>query len=69
MQRLDAGQRALFAEVMLLAKRLRLGSLRDWLPCLRLCGIVPDKVVRASGMDQDSRWRKRCDELYRIPRS
>ena len=58
------------ADIMLLAKGLRLGSLRHWRPpCLRLCGIVPDKAVWASGMDQDSRWRKRCDDLYRIPRS
>ena len=54
---------------MLLAKGLRLGSLRDWPPCLRLCGIVPDKALRTSGMDQDSRWRKQCDDLYKIPRS
>ena len=57
------------ADVMLLAKGLRLGSLREWLPCLRLCGIVPDKAVRASGMDQDGRWCTRCNDLYRIPRS
>ena len=57
------------AEVMLLTKGLRLGSLRDWPPCLRLCGIVPNKAVRTSGMDQDNRWRKRYDDPYRIPRS
>ena len=57
------------ADVMLLAKGLRPGSLRDWPPCLRLCGIVPNKAVRTGGMDQDSRWRRRCDDLYRIPRS
>ena len=34
-----------------------------------LCGIVPHKAVRTSGIDQDSRRRKRCDDLYRIPRS
>ena len=57
------------ADVMLLARGLRLGSLRDRPPCLRLCGIVLEKVVRTSGMDHDSRWRKRCNRLYRIPRS
>ena len=57
------------ADVMLLANGLRLGSLRDWPPCLRLCGIMPDKAVRTIGMDQDSRWRKRCDDLYGVPRS
>ena len=36
----------------LLAKGLRLGSPQDWPLCLRLCGIVPDKVVRTRGMDQ-----------------
>ena len=31
---------------------------------------MPDKAVRASGMGQeDSRWHKRCDDLYCIPRS
>ena len=58
------------ADVMLLAEGIRLGSSRDWPPCLRLCaGIVPESVVKTSGMDQDSRWRKRCKELYHILRS
>ena len=51
------------ADVMLLAK-----AVRDWPPCLRSCAIVPESMVKAKGMDQDSRRRKRCQELYRIPR-
>ena len=48
---------------MLLAKALRIGSLSEWPACLKLCGILPDKTVRVSGMGEDARWRKRCLEL------
>ena len=57
------------AEVMLLAKGLWLGSLRDWSPRVRLYGIVPHKAVRTNEMDQARRWRKRCGDVYRIPQS
>ena len=63
------GREPFIADVMLVAKGLRLGFPREWLPCLRLCGIVSESVVKTSGMYQDSRWRKRRLELYRIPRS
>ena len=53
---------------MLLAKALRIGSLSEWPACLKLCGILPDKTVRVSGMGEDARWRKRCLELGRVSR-
>ena len=55
-------------EIMLLAKALRIGSLSDWPACLKLCGILPDKLVRESGMGEDARLRKKCLELGRVPR-
>ena len=42
------------ADLMLLARGLQLGALRDWPPCMRLYGIVSEKVVRTIGMDQNS---------------
>ena len=54
-------------EVMRLAKALRLGPLSDWPACLVLCGIIPDKAVQMSGMGEDTRWRKQCLELGRVP--
>ena len=45
----------------------RLDAGRRTLYCRRHA--VSHKAVRASGMDQDSRWCKHCDDLYRIPRS
>ena len=53
---------------MLVAKALRIGSLSEWPACLKLCGILPDKTVRVSGMGEEARWRKRCLELGRVPR-
>ena len=53
---------------MLLAKALHIESLSEWQACLKLCGILPDKTVRVSGMGEDARWRKRCLELGRVPR-
>ena len=55
-------------DIMLLARGLKLGSQREWPTCLQLCGIVPQRVVEASGMGQNSRWRKRRNELNRVPR-
>ena len=53
---------------MLLAKAVKLGSLREWPPCIRLCGIIPDSVVLASGIGEGERWRKRCMDPGRVPR-
>ena len=63
-----AKREPLIAEIMLLAKALKLGSLREWPPCIRLCGIIPDSVVLASGIGEGERWRKRCMDLGRVPR-
>ena len=41
---------------------------REWPPCIRLCGIIPDSVVLASGIGEGERWRKRCMDLGRVPR-
>ena len=56
----------LITEILLLAKALKLDSLRDWPPCIRLYGIIPDGVVRASGIGEGERWRKRCMDLGRV---
>ena len=58
----------LMTEIMLLAKAPKLGSLREWPPCIRLCGIIPDSVVRASSIGEGERWRKRCMDLGKVPR-
>ena len=63
-----AKREPLIAEIMLLAKALKLGSLREWPPCVRLCGIIPDSVVLTSGIGEGERWRKRCMDLGRVPR-
>ena len=63
-----AKREPLIAEMMLLAKALKLGSLREWPLCIRLCGIIPDSVVLASGIGEGERWRKRCMDLGRVPR-
>ena len=55
-------------EIMLVAKAVRIGSLSEWPACLKLCGILPYKTVRVSGIGEDARWRKRCLELGRVPR-
>ena len=62
-----AKREPLITEIMLLAKALKLGSLRDWPPCIRLCGIIPGSVVQASGIGEGERWRKRCMDLGRVP--
>ena len=38
------------AEVMLLAKAIKLGALSDWPPCVQLCGLIPKSVVKHSGL-------------------
>ena len=53
-------------DIMLLAKALKLGSLREW---LRLCGGLPEGMVTGGGMAEDSRWRKRCKEMIRMGRN
>ena len=63
-----AKREPLVTKIMLLAKALKPGSLRDWPPCIRLCGIIPDSVVRANGIGEGERWRKRCMDLGRVPR-
>ena len=63
-----AKRESLIAEIMLLAKALKLGSLREWPPCVRLCGIIPESVVLASGIGEGERWRKRCMDLDMVPR-
>ena len=52
---------------MLWAKALKLGLLREWPVCLRLCGIIPEGTVNVGGMGEGSRWRKRCKEMNWIP--
>ena len=37
-------------ELMLMARSLKLGVLSDWPPCLRLCGLLSEEVVRRSGL-------------------
>ena len=56
-------------DIMLPAKALKRGSVREWPACLRLCGIIPKGAVNVIGMGEDSRWSKRCKEMNRIPRS
>ena len=63
-----AKREPLTAEIMLPAKALKLGSVREWPTCVRLCGIIPDSVVLASGIGEGERWRKRCMDLGRVPR-
>ena len=56
-------------DVMLLAKALKLGLLREWPACLQLCGIIPEVTINVSGMGEDGRWCKRRREMNQIPRS
>ena len=63
-----AKREPLIAEIMLVAKVLKLDSLREWPPCIRLCGMIPDSVVLASCIGEGERWRKRCMDLGRVPR-
>ena len=56
------------AEVMLLAKASKLGALPDRPLCVRLCGLIPEAVVKRSGMARGAGWKKRCRELNRVPR-
>ena len=58
----------LLPEVMLLVRALKLGSLSEWPPCLRLCGLMPESMVARSGLAQGPGWKKRCTELNRISR-
>ena len=53
---------------MLLARALKLGALSDWPPCLRLCGLLSEEVVRRSGLARGPGWKKRCKELNRVSR-
>ena len=55
-------------ELMLLARALKLGALFDWPPCLRLCGLLLEEVVRRSGLARGPGWKKRCKELNRVSR-
>ena len=51
---------------MLLA--LQLGSLTEWPPCLRLCGLMLESVVIRSWLAQGPGWKKRHRELNKISR-
>ena len=53
---------------MLLARALRLGSLTECPPCVRLCGMMPESVVIRSGQARGLGWEKRCRELNRTSR-
>ena len=55
-------------ELMLLARALKLGALSDWPPCLRLCGLLSEEVVKRSGLARGPGWKKRCKELNRVSR-
>ena len=54
------------AEVMMLAKAIKLGALSVWPPCVRLCGLMPESVVKRSGMARGAGWKKRCRELNQV---
>ena len=58
----------ILANVMLLAKTIKLGALSEWPPCIRLCGVIPKGMVKHSGMAKGARWKKRCRELNKVPR-
>ena len=53
---------------MLLARALKLGALSDWPPCLCLCGLLSEEVVKRSGLARGPGWKKRCKELNRVSR-
>ena len=53
-------------EVMLLARALKLGALSEWPLCLRLCELLPEAVVRRSGLARGLGWKKRYKELIRV---
>ena len=55
-------------KLMLLARALKLGALSDWPPCLRLCGLLSQEVVRRSGLARGPGWKKRCKDLNRVSR-
>ena len=55
-------------ELTLLARALKLGALYDWPPCLRLCGLLSEEVVKRSGLARGPGWKKRCKELNRVSR-
>ena len=55
-------------ELMLLARALKLGALSAWPPCLRLCGLLSEEVVKRSGLARGPGWKKRCKELNRVSR-
>ena len=55
-------------ELMLLARALKLGALSEWPPCLRLCGLLTEAVVRRGGLAQEKGWKKRCKKLNRVSR-
>ena len=63
-----AAREPFVAEVMLLAKAIKLGALSDWPPCIRLCRLIPDSVVKCGGMARGAGWKKQCRELNRVPR-
>ena len=37
-------------------------------PCIRLCGLIPESMVKRSGMARGAGWKKRCKGFDRVPR-
>ena len=37
-------------------------------PCVQLCGLIPESVVKRSGMVRGARWKKQCRQLNGVPR-
>ena len=56
------------ADVMILARALKLGSLSEWPPCLRLCGLMLESVVTRSGPVRGPGSKESCRELNGISR-
>ena len=44
------------------------GALSEWQPCLRLCGLLSEAVVRRCGLARGPGWKKRYKELNRVSR-
>ena len=52
----------------MLAKAIKLGVLSTWPPCIRLCGLLPESVVRRSGRAREAGLKKQRRKLNRVSR-